>query len=57
MLIVVGEVPVLVCSPKEGALEGMNLMVFPNLKRTHEYKNKNLHLKQLSFYFLPSFSF
>jgi hypothetical protein len=34
----------------------VSLRVFPNLRRTHEYRNLPSH-KQLSFYFLVSFSF
>jgi len=44
-------------SPEGRALQGMmSPRVFPNLRRTHEYRNTPLH-KQLSFYFLHSFSF
>jgi hypothetical protein len=39
-----------------GALEGMRPRVFPNFRRTHEYKTSP-SVKGLSFYFLPSFSF
>jgi hypothetical protein len=51
---VVGEVQV--HSPEGGALEGVSLRGFPNLKRMNEYRNVPL-CKQLSLYFLPSFSF
>jgi hypothetical protein len=36
---VVREVRVRVCSLEGGALEGVSLRLFLNLRRTHEYKN------------------
>ncbi len=53
---VVGEVPIRVRSLEGGALEGVSLRLFGNLRGTHKYKNLPL-CKQLSFYFLASFSF
>ncbi len=50
---VVGEVPIWVPSSKGGALEGVSLMVFPNLRKTHKYMNLPL-CKQL-FWFPPFF--
>jgi hypothetical protein len=50
----VKEVFVQVRSPKGGGLDGVSLRMFPNLKRTHEYKNFPLH-KPLSFYFFAFF--
>jgi hypothetical protein len=52
---VVGEVLIQVCSPRGGVLEGMTPRMFLTLRRTHEYRELPLP-KQLSFYFLPSFS-
>jgi hypothetical protein len=53
---VVGEVPIRVHSPEGGALEAVSLRLFGNLRGTH--KERTLPLcKQLSFYFLASFSF
>jgi len=49
--LVVGEVPVRVCSPEEG-----HPRLFPNLRRMHKYWNLPLS-KQLSFYFVTSFPF
>jgi hypothetical protein len=43
-------------SPEGGALEGVTVMVFPNLRRMHENWNCPLR-KQLSFYFLSFFHF
>jgi len=45
-------------SPKGGELggRGMSLSVFLNLRGTHHYRNLPV-CKQLSFYFLLSFSF
>jgi hypothetical protein len=42
-------------SPEGGAFEGMSLRLFGNLRGTHKYRNLPL-CKQLSFYFLASFS-
>jgi hypothetical protein len=37
------------------ALEDVSPSVFPNLRRTHKYRNLGF-CEQLSFYFLPFFS-
>ncbi len=44
------------CSPEGGSLKDVSMRVFPNLRRTQEYRNLPLW-KQLCFYFLCSFSF
>jgi hypothetical protein len=56
----VGEVPVRVCPPegvRGNSIKGVSMRAFLNLKRTHEYRNLLPFGKQLSFYFLSSFSF
>jgi hypothetical protein len=42
--------------PEGGAVEGVSLRVFPNLRRTQKYENLPLH-KQLSVDFLTCFLF